>query len=104
MKSFFKYLFVVAFALSATACSHVYAQIPTTKGAYWVIESNVKTPEHATVYFYNRHHQLLYKEAVIGVVLDLNKANVRRQLNSVLKESLALDKRQSGQLLATRMR
>ena len=103
MKPVFKYLFVVAFALSATACSHVHAQLTTAKGAYWVIESNVKTPRQATVYFYNRRHQLIYKEAVTGVLLDVNKAKVRRQLNSVLKQSLALEKRQSGQLLATRM-
>ena len=102
MKSFFNCLLLVLF-LSAAACTNVYAQPPMAKVGYWVIESNVTTPNQATVYFYNRYHQLIYKEAVNGAPLDVSKAKVRRQLNSVLKQSLALSKQQSGQLLATRM-
>jgi hypothetical protein len=91
---------LLAAALALAVAGQAHAQ---PKDAYWVIESNVNNPGAATVYFYNRHHQLIYKEAVKGITLDVSKGKVRRQLNSVLKQSVALWKQQSGQLLAKRI-
>ena len=56
---------------------------------YWVVESNIHTPKHSTVYFYNLSNVLVYKEEVNGVKLKLNKKRTLQNLNTVLQQSLA---------------
>jgi hypothetical protein len=79
------------------------AQKPMGKEGFWVVETNVHTPQKATVYFYNAQHHLVYKEEVQHLPLDLSKAKVRRQLNAVLQQSIAVWKRENNPLLANRM-
>jgi hypothetical protein len=68
-------------------CSSASAQIRTPMPApYWVIESNVKTPRHAVVYFYSTSHQVMYKETIDGKKLNINRPRIRRLLNRSLKE------------------
>ncbi len=55
---------------------------------YWVVQSNLKQPQSNMVYFYNNHHELLYKEQVEGVVIRLQKRRVKMQLKKVLDQSL----------------
>ena len=100
MKSILNCLIITLLLLTA---SGVQAQKPMPKEGYWVVESNVHTPKKATVYFYNNQHQLLYKEAVTHMVVDITKAKTRRHLNAVLDQSLAAWKRDKGRLLASRL-
>lgn len=81
----------------------LHAQKPMNKAGFWVVESNVATPQSATVYFYNAQHQMVYKEIVQNIKLDVTKAKVRRQLNAVLHQSIAAWKREHKVLLASRM-
>ena len=103
MKPMVNYLlFVFFFALSSYTMA-AQAQKPMGKEGFWVVESNVATPHKATVYFYNAQHQLVYKEAVEKLNMDLSKAKVRRHLNAVLKQAVTAWKREHHQLLANRM-
>jgi hypothetical protein len=56
---------------------------------YWVVESNIKTPETSTVYFYNNQNDLLYKERVDGVTLNIKKRKTLIMLKQVLDKSLS---------------
>ena len=51
---------------------------------YWVVESNIKTPENSIVYFYTNDHKLVYTEKVNGVVLNTSKRKTRIKLKKVL--------------------
>ena len=53
---------------------------------YWVIESNVKTPDKSLVRFYNADQQLIYTEKVSGVVLDCSKRKTLMKLKRVLEK------------------
>lgn len=102
MKPIRNYL-LLALMLILSYTSNLHAQKPMSKEGFWVVESNVKNPQWATVYFYNAQHQLVYKEAVQNIKLDVSKAKVRRQLNAVLQQSVAAWKRDNNVLLASRM-
>jgi hypothetical protein len=55
---------------------------------FWVVESNLKTPQTSTVYFYNNQNDLLYKEQVDGVKLNIKKRKTLIMLKQVLDKSL----------------
>ena len=103
MKPIVNYLlFALLFALPFFTME-AEAQKPMGKEGFWVVESNVATPQKATVYFYNAQHQLVYKEDIEKLHMDLSKAKVRRHLNAVLQQAVTAWKREHNQLLANRM-
>lgn len=55
---------------------------------YWVIESNLKTPDQSIVYFYTNDDVLVYKEKINGLVLNLNKRKIKMSLKQVLEQSV----------------
>ena len=55
---------------------------------YWVIESNIKTPKKATVYFYNNNHKLVHKENIDGKRLNTNRRAVCKRLEAILVQSV----------------
>lgn len=55
---------------------------------YWVVESNTKTPDISTVYFYNNNDVLVYKEHLEGVRLSLNKRKIKMRLKTVLEQAV----------------
>ena len=55
---------------------------------YWVIETNTHTPKLNTIYFYNTDNELVYKEKVDGVVINLKKRKVKMNLKKVLDQSV----------------
>lgn len=102
MKPMVNYLLLFVFFISLFTLK-AQAQKPMAKEGFWVVESNVATPQKATVYFYNAQHQLVYKEDVTNLQLNLAKAKVRRHLNVVLQQSVTAWRRENNQLLANRM-
>ena len=77
----------IQIAIAIFFCSAASAQ--TLKPAfepYWQIESNLKTPKHAVVFFYSANHELMYKETIDGKRLNVNRPKIRRMLNEVLNE------------------
>lgn len=88
----------LCFFVSVTALAQeeaAYNKIPryvSSKG-YWVIQSNVKQPKEAVVYFYNLQHVLVYKEEVKNVKLNINRTGVKMRLKKALDKAIvAYDK------------
>lgn len=79
-----------AAAFSQWKESHYRPDLPkwiSDKG-YWVVESNLKTPKSAIIYFYNNSNTLIYKEQVEGVKLDLDRRRVLKRLKNVLEQAV----------------
>ena len=55
---------------------------------YWVIQSNLKTPKNATIYFYTAQHELVYKEFVSGKKINIEKIKTRKHLEEVLNQAV----------------
>ena len=111
MKQLLTYLLLLTLMLLLAAGIDAAAQkVPLAKvnKGFWVLESNIKTPETTIAYFYNKDHILVYKERIEGVKLNLGKRKTRKQLNAVLHQSLAAWEnekvlKQNSQLLASRL-
>jgi hypothetical protein len=58
-----------------------------SENGYWNIEQNIKTPKKSTVYFYSNDHQLLYKEDIVGLRININKRKVKMNLKKVLDQA-----------------
>ena len=65
---------------------------PTPKwvsaNGYWVVESNINTPDKNILYFYNNNNVLVYKEKADGIVINLKKRRVKMCLKKVLEQSI----------------
>jgi hypothetical protein len=55
---------------------------------YWIIESNIKSPDTAIIHFYNNEDIQVYSEIVEGITLNLKKRKTLMGLKKVLDESL----------------
>src|SRR5689334_18985316 len=87
----FKSLSIAAVAIFLFASASFAQSTATPSGnGFWVIESNIKTPKNATVFFYNDNNDLIYKESVAGKKLKIKSEKVRNQLNEVLQQSLTI--------------
>ncbi len=111
MKHLLAYLLLMTFLLLVAAGIDARAQQqqpPATAEGFWVLESNVKTPETTIAYFYNNDQVLVYKEKIEGVRLNVNKRKTVKQLNAVLQQALTAWKnekavRENKGLLASRL-
>lgn len=77
-------------ALSQAAPTVELKEIPNwiSEKGYWVTESNLKSPDTCTIFFYNNDHVLVYKERLEGIVLNIKRYKVRMRLKSVLEKSI----------------
>lgn len=57
---------------------------------YWQIESNIYKPDKNIVYFYNNENELVYKEHLEGIVLNLKKKYVKMRLKKALEIALQM--------------
>jgi hypothetical protein len=88
MKQLFKLaFFALLFASSLSVNAQIKNSEKDSKG-FWVVESNIHTPKHCIVYFYNEEKELIYKESVTGKRININRKKVCRELNTVLEQSL----------------
>ena len=55
---------------------------------YWVVESNVHTPYHSIIHFYNNDNAQVYKEEVNGVKINLEKSRTKMRLKKILEQSI----------------
>ncbi|HEV8283477.1 MAG TPA: hypothetical protein VGQ09_04165 [Chitinophagaceae bacterium] len=55
---------------------------------YWTIESNIKTPKNSIIYFYNNENNLVYKEKIEGMKINLKRRKVLMHLKNVLEQSV----------------
>lgn len=64
---------------------------------YWVVESNIHSPLHHVIRFYNNDNELLYKETLTGIKLDPEKRKVKMKLKKILESTvLAWKKKKDG--------
>ena len=57
---------------------------------YWVIQSNLKTPKDATIFFYTPQHELIYKELISGKKINIEKIKTRKHLEKVLNQAITV--------------
>ena len=93
MKKHFLIALIATLSLFLTNVSHAQGgkRIPKwvpAKG-FWVVESNVKTPENSIIYFYTNNGVVVYKERIEGTKINLARKRVLRRLKSVLDRSIA---------------
>jgi len=82
---------VVFFSLLSLAQAQAASKAPkwlSGKGL-WVIQSNIKTPKNATIYFYNNNKELIYKEVVTNKKINTERASVRKKLEAVLVQAVS---------------
>lgn len=85
--SFFT-LFIITLNLSAQGTASSKSPKWLSGKGFWMIESNVKTPKNATIFFYNNDKQLVYKELVVNKYIKTNRVRVRKKLEAVLVQSV----------------
>lgn len=91
------YLLLLTFIASAQPASPKLPRWVTDKG-FWVVESNLHTPKQSTVFFYTNDGVLVYKEAVVGRRINVQRKHTRIHLTSVLEQSVrAWEKNQALQ-------
>ncbi|MBK7099651.1 MAG: hypothetical protein IPH58_16775 [Sphingobacteriales bacterium] len=59
-----------------------------SKLGYWVIETNIHTPEHSIIRFYDNTHVMVYQETITGVVLNIKKRKIKIQLKKMLEQAI----------------
>jgi len=89
---FLAILFVTIFIM-ANAQENSAENAPTRpawlpENGYWVVESNLKTPKHAIVYFYADDDTMIYKEELNAVKLNLKKEKTKMKLKKLLESAL----------------
>lgn len=77
-----------AVALLAASVTFAQEPPPNTESGFWVIESNVKSPKVQMVKFYNKKMELLYQEAITHRRLKIEKAKIRKALDTALHRVL----------------
>lgn len=55
---------------------------------FWVIQSNIKTPKSATIFFYTNDQELVYKEQITGKRINPERIKTRKRLEAVLSASI----------------
>jgi hypothetical protein len=92
-----KFFFATAFTLLLLSTSFAQSEeqetptYPTprwiSEKGYWVVESNINTPDKNILYFYN-NNVLVYKEKADGIVINLKKRRVKMCLKKALEQSI----------------
>ncbi len=91
VKIFSVLMLLVLLHLTAAAQDELYQKaLPrwVPDNGYWVVSTNVNQPKQYTIFFYTNQHQLVYKERLEGVKLDLQSRKVKMRLKKVLDTSL----------------
>lgn len=109
MKQFILLAMLFSFALGSTAQQNQKPTNTMPEGGFWVVESNIKTPKHSVIHFYNSQGQCISKETVSGKRVNVKRKRVARQLNAVLQQSLLAWKegeavKENAYMLAAKLR
>ncbi|HEX7366347.1 MAG TPA: hypothetical protein VF273_04580 [Pelobium sp.] len=63
---------------------HISAQSKETPSAYWVVESNLKTPKTSLVRFYNQKNEIIYQEIIANKRVNIERKKTKKALNKIL--------------------
>ncbi len=79
-----KILFILLLSAGTVAQAQQKATIVNPIQGFWVIESNVKSPQIQVVKFYNSEQQLIYQEPYERKILNYSRKRIRKILDSAL--------------------
>lgn len=79
-----KMMFIILLSVGPAVQAQQKTNLQTPINGFWVIESNIHSPQKQTIKFYNQEQQLLYQENYDRKVLKCSKKDVRRMLDSSL--------------------
>lgn len=98
MKKIFLLIAITALLLStsfktfAQSDEHETISYPVPKWVsdmgYWVVETNLHTPDKNIVYFYNNDHVMVYKENVNGIIIKHTRRKVKMHLKKALEQAV----------------
>lgn len=77
-------MFIILLSVGSAVQAQQKTNLQTPVNGFWVIESNIHSPQKQTIKFYNQEQQLLYQENYDHKVLKCSKKDVRRMLDSSL--------------------
>ena len=81
----------------AQRSSHLSSKRLISDNGYWVMESNIHTPDTSTFYFYTNDNLLVYTEKVEGSQVNISKRSTLKKLKKALDDSiLASNKIKTG--------
>lgn len=80
-------LTIVLISLSASSQTTINAPWVPEHG-FWVVEQNIHDRFHHVIRFYNDDHQLIYKETLNNVKMNLGNQRTKMKLKKALEESL----------------
>ena len=91
-----KYIFILvctfaitAFSLTCSAQEEIRCTPKwVSPNGYWVVESNNKTPLSSIIYFYNNDNQVIYKEKLEGIRINIKKRKTLMGLRKILEASV----------------
>ena len=83
-------LTAISFTAAAQDDEQPTARTPkwVSEKGYWVVESNVHTPFHSIIHFYNNNNVQVYKEVIDGVIINLEKKRTKMRLKKILEQSI----------------
>ena len=92
MKTTFKLLTcaIALLVMSSTSSAQAQAKLPKwlPESGNWMVETNVNKPLHSIIYFYTNEGEVIYKETLDGIKLNLEKRKVKMRLKRVLETAL----------------
>ena len=78
------------FCISGTTIAQKQAKTPRwiPENGNWMVETNIHKPLYSVIYFYTNEGEVIYKETLEGMKLNLDKKKVRMRLKKVLDAAL----------------
>jgi hypothetical protein len=81
---------LIAFSMNCAAQEEkIFTPKWISPNGYWVVESNIKTPLNSIIYFYNNDNQVIYKEKLVGIRINIKKRKTLMGLRKILEASVA---------------
>ena len=84
----FLFVHLTSFAQDDETTSKPFTPRWVSDKGFWMVESNIYSPRKYVIYFYNNNSELIYKEKIEGVFLDLKRRRVKMNLKRALEEAL----------------
>ena len=79
-------MFFITVAITSQAQSKLPKWLP--ENGNWMVETNINKPLHCIIYFYTNEGEVIYKETLDGLKLNLEKRKVKMHLKKVLETAL----------------
>jgi hypothetical protein len=81
---------VAFFLVSNSTLAQKHSKAPRwlPENGNWMVETNIHKPLYSVIYFYTNEGEIIYKETLEGMKLNLDKKKVKMRLKKVLDAAL----------------